>query len=743
LHQWFIGYLVAIVLQLLASLIIVLFITGYPTFRFIEALSILALLLVALGWGLLPGIVSTLFGALLLVLLAIPPMNSMALNKEEDVIGVALYVVIGVAVSMIASQVRRGHEDAVKARNEAEEARWRVESLLEEREQVDRALAEAEREARDRAGDLEAIFEALTDPIFIVDKELGPHRINRAARQLLGIPEDVSIGKFYNQGAPLFDLFDVQGKLLSQEEWPQAAIFSGEVFQGDRAIDVMIHTHDGRTLFLNVTGAPIHGEDGEVRSALLACRDVTERRSLEQQTRESLHSLLVLAEALVSLPARSQETSEQQGNVDASEGDVATRLVDLIRSVLDCKRVSITIVDEETGELRSLAAMGLTPEQEQVWRERRPGFSLSDQVSGELLEEQFVLGNVVIMDMRQAPYNMRPNPYGVSTILLAPMRVDTKLVGILALDYGGELHNYSENELMLAKAVAELAALILQRERLLDERAENQANVLALQEASRLKDEFIGIAGHELRTPLTAIKGSVQLARRQLARVFSQEVLFSPESGKALMVIQNLLDRTERQVGMQNRLVSDLLDVSRIEAGRLELQLALNDLVPLVREVVEDQQTITPERAILLKNEVDGALHVVVDADRVRQVVTNYLSNALKYSDADEPVVVGIEAGSMSACVWVHDEGPGLSEEQQQRIWERFYRVAGIEVRSGSGVGLGLGLHISRMIIERHGGSVGVDSRAGEGSTFWFTLPLAEQSVVDGEGQQHDEQKHI
>ncbi len=105
------------------------------------------------------------------------------------------------------------------------------------------------------------------------------------------------------------------------------------------------------------------------------------------------------------------------------------------------------------------------------------------------------------------------------------------------------------------------------------------------------------------------------------------------------------------------------------------------------------------------------------------QVVNNYLSNALKYSEAARPVEVKVEIRDGVARVSVHDQGPGLSPEEQERIWERFYRVPGIQVQSGSGVGLGLGLHISRIIIERQGGSIGVESEQGKGSTFWFTLP--------------------
>ncbi len=120
---------------------------------------------------------------------------------------------------------------------------------------------------------------------------------------------------------------------------------------------------------------------------------------------------------------------------------------------------------------------------------------------------------------------------------------------------------------------------------------------------------------------------------------------------------------------------------------------------------------------------------VFADADRLAQVVTNYVSNALRYSSPDQPVTVGLEVDRLAepaARVWVQDGGPGVPPEEQERIWERFYRVSGTPHRDGSSVGLGLGLSISRNIIERHGGQVGVDSVPGRGATFWFRLPLAE-----------------
>jgi signal transduction histidine kinase len=102
-----------------------------------------------------------------------------------------------------------------------------------------------------------------------------------------------------------------------------------------------------------------------------------------------------------------------------------------------------------------------------------------------------------------------------------------------------------------------------------------------------------------------------------------------------------------------------------------------------------------------------------------------------KYSAEDQPVSVGLDVAGTQARVWVRDEGPGVAPEERERIWERFYRAERVEHRSGSSVGLGLGLHISRTIISQHGGEVGVESGAGAGATFWFTLPLDERAAPD------------
>lgn len=272
-------------------------------------------------------------------------------------------------------------------------------------------------------------------------------------------------------------------------------------------------------------------------------------------------------------------------------------------------------------------------------------------------------------------------------------------------------------------AVLEVNRDITVQMRLLRERAEAEASMLVLQETARQMDTFLGIVSHELKSPLTSVSGNIQLARRQLARFRLSDVLPPEADTSALDLIKTLLDRAEQQISVQGRLINDLVDSSRIQNNQLDLQLALCDLVPLVAQVVEEQSSMAPARTISWNSAVSQA-EVMADADRIGQVVSNYLSNALKYSASDQPVTVSLLCEDGMARVAVEDHGPGLSAEQRERIWERFVRIKDVEVKSGSGVGLGLGLYICRNLIERQGGQVGVISQSGAGSTFWFTLPL-------------------
>lgn len=263
-------------------------------------------------------------------------------------------------------------------------------------------------------------------------------------------------------------------------------------------------------------------------------------------------------------------------------------------------------------------------------------------------------------------------------------------------------------------------------ERLTRERAEVYARELSLRATKERMDEFLGIASHELRTPLTTIKGNIQLAKLRLKHVTRKMEQVGELVGSDLGEVESLLDRAERQVNVQSRLIRDLLDISRIQADRIELNVEPCDLASVVREAVEDQRSSAPTRAVDIIMAEEETLPVIADAERISQVVSNYITNALKYSPAHSPIVVRLERQGMEAHVSVRDEGPGLAPTEQRQIWERFYQAEGVSRQKGFSAGLGLGLYICKAIIEEHHGKVGVESIKGDGSTFWFTLPLAE-----------------
>jgi len=242
--------------------------------------------------------------------------------------------------------------------------------------------------------------------------------------------------------------------------------------------------------------------------------------------------------------------------------------------------------------------------------------------------------------------------------------------------------------------------------------------------AERRKQEFLSMVSHELRTPLTSIMGFIELA------LLCSELLpgpLSPEAEKMLGQMVMGLKRATGQVDVEARLVEELLDMSRLELHKFELSLHQENLVTIVQETVANQQQAAPTRQIELVLPAEEVVPVLADAGRIGQAFTNYLTNAFKYAPLDQPIAVCLEVTGISARVSVRDQGPGLTPEQQQRVWERFYQVAA-PGRQGPDGGLGLGLAIAKAIIEQHQGQVGVESAPGQGSTFWFTLPI-EDSV--------------
>ncbi len=267
------------------------------------------------------------------------------------------------------------------------------------------------------------------------------------------------------------------------------------------------------------------------------------------------------------------------------------------------------------------------------------------------------------------------------------------------------------------------------KRRALEERAEAQAHELTARRAQDELDEFMAIASHDLRSPLTVLIGYIELAKQSYNALISSVKDVTPELQAHSEKTHRNLDGAGEAAERLTRLIELLFDRARAQAGKLDFAFECCDLRDVVRDEVEDFRVSEPQRAVHLTEACDGQIQVMADPDAISQVLTNYLSNARKYSPEDQPIDVWVGVKSGRARVAVADHGPGLPASEQERIWQRFYRAAGVHAQRRSGGSLGLGLHICKRIAEGHGGTVGVDSEVGRGSTFWFELPLADDAA--------------
>ena len=233
-----------------------------------------------------------------------------------------------------------------------------------------------------------------------------------------------------------------------------------------------------------------------------------------------------------------------------------------------------------------------------------------------------------------------------------------------------------------------------------------------LKELDRLKSDFVSNVSHELRTPLTAIKGAVDLVLREVV---------GPLTEKQIHYLTRVRSNTQHLGG----LINDLLDLAKIESGRIEVKSSRVSLSGLVHEVVEGLRPVAAEKVIALEATIrEPSILVWADRDKINQVLTNLIGNAIKFTPVHGRVTVSASRnGGESVQVSVSDNGPGVPADEKEKIFAKFYRVA--ETNGENSKGTGLGLAISKALVELHGGKIWVESEPSRGSTFYFTLPVS------------------
>jgi len=241
--------------------------------------------------------------------------------------------------------------------------------------------------------------------------------------------------------------------------------------------------------------------------------------------------------------------------------------------------------------------------------------------------------------------------------------------------------------------------------------ADNARLFDAQQEALRVKDQFLSIVSHELRTPLTTIKGYSQMLKRKMVDD---------------MEGRRFAETIDAQVARLSRLVDDLLDATRFARGQFDIKRERVNLVPILEDVIARFRLVASQHNLRLEI-LDDLPPGEWDHDRLEQVMNNLVSNAIKYSPGGGDVTVAAWRESARVVVAVRDRGMGIPEEDQARLFERFYRgsMEGQDIK-----GMGLGLYVTQRIVEAHGGEISLQSTPGEGSEFRFTLPLVPQPAV-------------
>ena len=256
--------------------------------------------------------------------------------------------------------------------------------------------------------------------------------------------------------------------------------------------------------------------------------------------------------------------------------------------------------------------------------------------------------------------------------------------------------DFSESDEAVLAQLAQTAAVAIENARLYEQ----------TRQAVKVRDEVVAVVSHDLRNPLNALIMAAAMAERQ------------PDDVTAVRARLAVIRRSAERM---NRLIGDLLDVTRIDAGNLVLEREPLDVAALVEEVVQTQRALAEAHSLTLRAEVpDGLPSIVGDRDRLFQVFANLLGNAVKFTPSGGRIVVGAAPSGAQVRITVSDTGPGIAPEHLPHVFNRFWQD-----RRTAGQGTGLGLSIVKGIVEAHGGEVAVESVAGEGTTFSFTVPAA------------------
>lgn len=382
---------------------------------------------------------------------------------------------------------------------------------------------------------------------------------------------------------------------------------------------------------------------------------------------------------------RMMEISRQL-NSTLDLGALLNKIIKAATELTETEEASIMLIDPTTGELRFEAASNMTP---------GAMATITTPMEGSLAGWVATTGETVLVEdtrnekrfFSQVDKILR---FNTRNLVGVPMETHGKIIGVLEAINKIDDRPWTDEDIETLSTLAAQAAIAIENARLFQQ------------------SDFIDEMVHELRTPLAALKASTVLLLRDL-----------PEE-RRVDIIRTMQSETERL----SRMATDFLDLARLESGRTRLNLEIFDSYELVRESLEIVRHQADEKDLGMEI-AGGQLPIKADRSKTKQVLLNLLTNAIKYNRENGTITCHIDVDEEDAS-WIRfavaDTGPGISEEHQRRMFEKFFRVPGSEATQGTG----LGLVIAKRIVEQHGGRMWLESQLGVGSSFLFTMPGAE-----------------
>ncbi|MBG6233903.1 PAS domain S-box-containing protein [Pedobacter sp. CAN_A7] len=520
---------------------------------------------------------------------------------------------------------------------------------------------------------LSAIVESTDNAIISKNLDGKVTSWNPGAQQIFGYTESEMVGQSIL-------------KIIPADRQTEEIEILDRLKKGERIehLQTMRLTKSGKEVPISLTISPVRDSWGIIIGASKIARDITEELRIQKAIKKNTQNLEIL---------------NALGKVILEKLDVKAvlqKVTDATTKITGAEFGAFfyNAVNEEGENLRLFSISGT-----EIDSFEKLGMPMNTQLFDLTFKDKQVVRSANIAS--DARYGSNGPHHGIpvghmpvaSYMAVPVISTSGEVIGSLLFGHRQENVFTTEHEDIIG-SVASQAAVAL----------ENSTLFEGIKVLSAKKDEFIALASHELKTPITSIKGYLQISARTEKDELGRKFI-----GKALAQVDKL-----------DSLVTDLLDSSKIVAGKIQFNLAHFDLYTLLLDVIDTFKYANKTHEIIVMDSQCDYM-VFADQQRIEQVLINLLSNAVKYSPKADKVYVSTTSAQGSVTISIRDEGMGISETQKHLIFTRFYRADGPSNISG----LGLGLYLTKEIIERHHGSIHVKSVLGKGSNFYFSLPLA------------------